>query len=125
MIGNTASRSPDRHRSQRVTSVEDYLGDAQLPVSIGTLHIKPVGRNANQIYFSALATGFLSGMTESWLLCGGECSFIGFNSQGEEVYWNVASDTISYVCKLISQFIGKDDSHFRWFKRIFIELDFQ
>jgi len=73
-----------------------------------------------------LATGFLSGMTESWLLCGGECSFIGFNSHGEEVYWNVASDTISYVCKLISQFInlGKDDSHFRWL-RIVIELDFQ
>ena len=66
--------------------------------------------------FSALATGFLSGMTESWLLCGGECSFIGFNSQGEEVYWNVASDTISYVFKLISKFsnlIGLDD--FRWF----------
>ena len=51
-------------------------------------------------------------MTESWLLCGGECSFIGFNSQGEEVYWNVASDTISYVFKLISKFfnlIGLDD----------------
>ena len=59
-----------------------------------------------------MATGFLSGMTESWLLCGGECSFIGFNSQGEEVYWNVASDTISYVFKMISKFsnlIGLDD----------------
>ena len=38
-------------------------------------------------------------MTESWLLCGGQCSFIGFDSQGEEVYWNVAPDTISCVFK--------------------------
>ena len=63
-----------------------------------------------------MATGFLSGMTESWLLCGGECSFIGFNSQGEEVYWNVASDTIRNVFKLICQFvalIGQGDFHFR------------
>ena len=47
---------------------------------------------------STLAAGFMSGITESWLLCGGECSFTGFNIEGEETYWNVASDTISSIC---------------------------
>ena len=45
-----------------------------------------------------LSAGFLSGITESWLLCGGECSFTGFDIDGNETYWNVASDTISSIC---------------------------
>ena len=53
-------------------------------------------RNLNSI--TTMTAGFVSLAQESWLLCGGGTAVTGFDIDGKEVYWNVASELINTTC---------------------------
>lgn len=38
------------------------------------------------------------GFKDGIIIVGGNCSLFGFNEDGDEVYWNVVSDTVSALC---------------------------
>ncbi|KRX11170.1 WD40-repeat-containing domain [Pseudocohnilembus persalinus] len=72
---------------------------------------------------TVVAFGSMSGFSQGILIVGGNCNLLGFNEDGEEVYWNVTSDTVSALCFTdIDQdqenelVVGTEDNEIRVFK---------
>lgn len=56
-------------------------------------------------------------MVKSVVIAGGQCSIVGFDENGEDAYWNVASDDVTcmHVIECLNDFpslliVGTNDS---------------
>lgn len=76
-----------------------------------------------KLFFQVVAFGSMTGYNEGIIIVGGNCSIFGFNEDGDEVYWNVASDTVSSLCltdidldKENELIVGTEDNYIRVLK---------
>ena len=69
---------------------------------------------------STMTAGFVSLAQESWLLCGGGTAVTGFDIDGKEVYWNVASELINTTC--LADLTNRNRSQVNPIKRLKIQF---
>jgi Bardet-Biedl syndrome 2 protein len=107
----------------------EYNPDLLFVGTQSNLSAYDVERNSDKFFVdvqdgvNSIVVGKLGNRPENMVIAGGNCSLLGFDAKGDEVFWSVTGDNVSSMalCEMHEQnqpqlFVGSDDFEIRIFK---------